>query len=76
MLSLLLDIYALSGNFYTALFSWTNLAQKDGYLITLEIISKMLGVQRIADGEALEVSKDMLELNLLHSDACTLQYPN
>ena len=60
MLYLLFDIYAihaLSGNFYTALFSWTNLAQKDGYLITLKLISRMLGVQRIADGEALEVSK-------------------
>ena len=42
--------------FYTVMLSWKNLAQKEGYFIRLGSNSRLLGVKRIGDGEALEVS--------------------
>ncbi|XP_065897442.1 uncharacterized protein [Dysidea avara] len=37
--------------------SWKNLAQKEGYFIRLGSNSRLLGVKRIGDGEALELQK-------------------
>ena len=42
--------------FYTVMLSWINLAQKEGYFIRLGSNSRLLGVKRIGDGEALQVS--------------------